>query len=173
MPPPPGPVLPVSVLYCAVCTYPPEYCDFGASLTNCKDWLKGEHPDLFDKYYSDGDSSHSFELEKDMAKKEIKAEVKADVALKKKMASQIIIKQIEQNKHKHITIDLKKVSKQFSSKFAMGSSVTKNLQGLEEIIVSGDVSSEILEMIDNEAGVLKGIPADNVELVEKKKKGGD
>lgn len=96
---------------------------------------------------------------------------------------QIIIKRIERNKRKHITsvfgleafgIDLKKASKQFSSKFATGSSVTKNPQGLEEIVVSGDVSDEILEMIENEVGVLKGIPADNVELVEeKKKKGGE
>ncbi|KAJ6558651.1 hypothetical protein B0H10DRAFT_2240817 [Mycena sp. CBHHK59/15] len=144
---------------CTVCTCPPEYCDLGASLTKCKDWLKGEHLDLFDKYYSD--KVLQAKLEKDMAKKEIKAEVKADTALKKKMVSQAF------------SIDLKKASKQFSSKFAMGSFVTKNPQGLEEIIVSRDVSGEILEMIDNDAGVLKGIPADNVELVEKKKKGGD
>ncbi|KAJ7779076.1 translation initiation factor SUI1 [Mycena metata] len=191
-PPPPEPVAPVAIVYCGVCTYPPEYCEFGASLTRCKDWLKEEHPDLFDKYYSDealqtkvGTLSLEAQtkLEKDMAKKEVKAEAKADAALKKKMASQIIIKRIERNKRKHITsvfgleafgIDLKKASKQFSSKFATGSSVTKNPQGLEEIVVSGDVSDEILEMIENEVGVLKGIPADNVELVEeKKKKGGD
>lgn len=44
--------------------------------------------------------------------------------------------------------------------------MTKNPQGLEKIVVSGD---ENLEMIENEVGVLKGIPADNVELVEEKK----
>ncbi|KAJ7100859.1 translation initiation factor SUI1 [Mycena belliarum] len=191
-PPPPEPVPPVSVLYCAVCTYPPEYCEFGASLTKCKDWLKEEHPTLFDKYYSEealqtklGTLSLEAQqkLEKDVAKKEVKAEAKADAALKKKMASQITIKRIERNKRKHITsvfgleafgIDLKKAAKQFASKFATGASVTKNAQGLEEIVVSGDVSDEILEMIEGEVGVLKGIPTDNVELVEeKKKKGGD
>lgn len=209
-----------------VCTYPPEYCEFGASLTRCKEWLKEEHPDLFDKYYSEGESDSSLvfaysgltsafcaealqtkvgtlsleaqtKLEKDMAKKEVKAEAKAEAALKKKMASQvrtmsfhynldrratrrqIIIKRIERTKRKHITsvfgleafgIDLKKAAKQFASKFATGASVSKNPQGLEEIVVSGDVSDEILEMIENEVGVLKGIPADNVELVEEKKK---
>jgi density-regulated protein DRP1 len=70
-------------------------------------------------------------------------------------------------------IDLKKASKQFSSKFATGSSVTKNAQGLEEIVVQGDVSDEILEMIEGEVGILKGIPADNVDLVEEKKKKGE
>ncbi|KAF8151826.1 translation initiation factor SUI1 [Mycena galopus ATCC 62051] len=187
-PPPPEPVQPISVVYCAVCTYPPEYCEFGASLTRCKEWLKEEHSNLFDKYYSEealqtkvGTLSLEAQtkLEKDMAKKEVKAEAKAEAALKKKMASQIIIKRIERTKRKHITsvfgleafdIDLKKAAKQFASKFATGASVSKNPQGLEEIVVSGDVSDEILEMIENEVGVLKGIPADNVELVEEKKK---
>lgn len=54
------------VIYCAICTFPPEvasrlesaltmqYCEFSGSLTKCKSWLKGEHPDLFDKLYSAG-----------------------------------------------------------------------------------------------------------------------
>ncbi|KAJ7744297.1 hypothetical protein DFH07DRAFT_978685, partial [Mycena maculata] len=91
-----------------------------------------------------------------------------------------MMKRIERNKRKHITsrfgleafsIDPKKASKQFSSKFTMESSVTrKNPQGLEEVVVSGDVSDRIPEMIKNKVGALKGIPADNVELMEEKKK---
>ncbi|KAG5652749.1 Translation machinery-associated protein 22 [Sphagnurus paluster] len=191
-PPAPDPVPPVQLLYCSVCSFPPEYCEFGSSLTRCKEWLKDKHSSLFDKYYSDDALSTKLgtlsmeaqaKLEKDTAKKEAKAEAKADAALKKKLASQVTIKRIERNKRKHVTsihgleafgVDLKKAAKQFSSKFATGSSVTKNLQGQDEIIVQGDVSDEILEMIETEAGVLKGIPADNVEIVEeKKKKGGD
>ena len=42
-----------------VCTFPLEYCEFGSSLTRCKEWLQGEHPQLFDKYYSDGEHIHS------------------------------------------------------------------------------------------------------------------
>ena len=38
----------------AVCTFPPEYCEFGSSLTRCKEWLNESHPDLYPKYYSDG-----------------------------------------------------------------------------------------------------------------------
>ena len=67
-------------------------------------------------------------------------------------------------------IDLKRASKQFSSKFATGSSVTKNLQNQEEIVVQGDVSEEIVEMIEGGVGVLKGIPSDNVEVVTVGKK---
>ncbi|KAG6818131.1 Translation machinery-associated protein 22 [Tephrocybe sp. NHM501043] len=191
-PPPPDPVPPVQLLYCAVCSFPVEYCEFGSSLTRCKDWLKENHEDLYDKYYSEGALTSKVgtlsleaqaKLEKDTAKKEAKAEAKADAALKKKLASQVTIKRIERNKRKHVTsihgleafgVDLKKAAKQFSSKFATGSSVTKNLQGQDEIVVQGDVSDEIVEMIEAGVGVLKDIPADNVEVVEeKKKKGGD
>ncbi|KAF4576439.1 Translation machinery-associated protein 22 [Pleurotus pulmonarius] len=188
----PQPRPPVQVLYCGVCTYPIEYCEFGSSLTKCKEWLKEAHPEQFDKYYSEealqakiGTLSLEAQtkLEKDTAKAEAKAEAKADAALKKKMSSQITIKRIERNKRKHITavhgleafgIDLKKVAKQFASKFATGASVTKNAQGLDEVVVQGDVSDEIMDMIEQETGVLKGIPVDNVEIVEeKKKKGGE
>lgn len=95
-----------------VCTFPPEYCEFGSSLTRCKEWLQEEHPDLFNKYYSDGPHTclltdgkvlirlrlealqakvgtlsleAQTKLEKDTAKKEAKAEARADAALKKKM----------------------------------------------------------------------------------------
>ena len=69
---------------------------------------------------------------------------------------------------------MKKASKLFAQKFATGASVTKNPQGQEEIVVQGDVSGEIVEMIEEQTGVLKGVPADNiVEVEEKKKKGGN
>lgn len=69
---------------------------------------------------------------------------------------------------------MKKAAKQFASKFATGSSVTKNAQGLDEIVIQGDVADEVVDMIEEQVGVLKGVPGDNVEVVEeKKKKGGD
>jgi hypothetical protein len=38
---------------------------------------------------------------------------------------------------------MKKVSKLFAAKFATGSSVTKNVQGDDEIVIQGDVSDEV------------------------------
>lgn len=67
-------------------------------------------------------------------------------------------------------MDLKKAAKLFAQKFATGASVTKNPQGLEEIVVQGDVSAEIVDMIEEGAGILKGIPKENVVEVEEKKK---
>lgn len=45
------------ILRDTVCTFPPEYCEFGSSLTRCKEWLHAAHPKLFERYYSEGDSS--------------------------------------------------------------------------------------------------------------------
>jgi density-regulated protein DRP1 len=72
-----------------------------------------------------------------------------------------------------LDVDLKKAAKFFATKFACGSSVTKNPQGLDEIVVQGDVSGDILEMIEDQVGLLKGVPADNVVEVEEKKKKGE
>ncbi|OAX35327.1 density-regulated protein DRP1 [Rhizopogon vinicolor AM-OR11-026] len=184
----PQPVRPLQVIYCQICTFPPEYCEFGSSLTRCKEWLQGANSQLFDKYYSDEALQSKIgtlsleaqaKLEKDTAKKEAKAEAKADAALKKKMASQVSIKRIERNKRKHVTaihgleafdVDLKKASKFLAQKFATGASVTKNAQGLDEIVVQGDVSGDVLELIEGGAGPLKGVPADNVVIIEEKKK---
>ncbi|KAI8982779.1 translation initiation factor SUI1 [Trametes punicea] len=188
------PTPPVQVVYCQVCSFPVEYCEFGSSLTRCKEWLQKMDPQLYDKYYSEealqakiGTLSLEAQekLEKETAKKEAKAEAKAETALKKKMASQVTIKRIERNKRKHVTsihglenfdVDLKKAAKLFAQKFATGASVTKNLQGQDEIVVQGDVSGEIVEMIEEGVGLLKGVPKENVVEVEektKKKGGGD
>ncbi|KIM61460.1 hypothetical protein SCLCIDRAFT_1215913 [Scleroderma citrinum Foug A] len=182
---------PVQVFYCEVCGFPPEYCEFGSSLTRCKEWLKEEHPALYNRYYSDealqskiGTLSleNQAKLEKSTAEKEAKAEKKADAALKKKMASQVSIKRMERNKRKFVTaihgleafdVDLKKAAKFLAQKFATGASVTKNAQGLDEIVVQGDVSDEVLELVQSSVGVFKGVPVANVEIVEEKKKKGE
>ena len=95
---------------------------------------------------------------------------------------QVTIKRIERTKRKHVTaihgleafsIDLKKAAKQLAGRFATGASVTKNAQGLDEIVVQGDVSDEIMEMLEKGEGILKGVPIANVEVIEDKKKSGD
>ena len=69
-------------------------------------------------------------------------------------------------------MDLKKASKALAQRFATGASVSKNPQGQDEIVVQGDVSGEIVEMIEDGVGLLKSVPKDNiVEVEEKAKKG--
>jgi translation initiation factor 1 (eIF-1/SUI1) len=81
---------------------------------------------------------------------------------------------------------LKKAAKLFAQRFATGGSVTKNAAGIDEIVVQGDVSQEIYDMIveanDGSGGgkggkkgldVLKGVLVDNVDIVEEKRKKDD
>ncbi|CAE6477986.1 unnamed protein product [Rhizoctonia solani] len=207
----------ILTLVLSVCSFPPEYCEFGSSVTKCKAWLQEAHSELFDKYYSQDALQQKAEalsleaqakLDKKAADLEAKADVKAEADLKKKKAAKITIKRIERNKRKHVTsihgleafgqqsfihfapiflletpscigfainmaigdVDLKKAAKLFAQKFATGSSVTKNPQGQDEIVVQGDVTDDIVEMIENQVGVLKGVPEDNVVCIEEKKK---
>lgn len=44
-------------------------------------------------------------------------------------------------------VDLKKAAKLFANRYACGSSVTKNNQSKDEIVVQGDVTDEIRELI--------------------------
>ena len=75
---------------------------------------------------------------------------------------------------------MKKAAKLFAQKFATGASVTKNAAGIDEIIVQGDVSQEVFDMIDDaqEEGaggkgkkvldLLKGVVIENVDIIEAK-----
>jgi len=176
------------VVYCGVCTLPPEYCEFGGTTKKCEDWLKAHHSDLHEKLYSEDALSQNLSTlsvkaqeraEKDAQKKAAKAEAQESREAEKRASSKILIKRIERNKRKYVTcvqglenfgFELKKVAKDFGKKFATGSSVTKIPGGGEEITVQGDVAYDIEEFI---LETWKEIPEDNVEVTEdKKKKGG-
>ncbi|KAH3676377.1 hypothetical protein WICMUC_002008 [Wickerhamomyces mucosus] len=180
-------IQPKEVLYCGVCSFPPEYCEFGASFKKCKLWLDENDQELFNKLYSDealatATSSLSIEkqekIEKDLQKKQAKEEAKQERELQKKLQSKVILKRIERTKRKHaiaisglevFEIDMKKLAKTFASKFATGCSVTKNAEKKEEIIVQGDVGDAIEVYI---TGLLKekGLLDIKVEQIEEKKK---
>ncbi|KAJ9138976.1 Translation machinery-associated protein 22 [Coniochaeta hoffmannii] len=172
------------VVYCGVCTLPPEYCEYGGTVKKCQEWLQKNHPDMYQRIWSQealeaATSSLSLEAQKRAEKDAKKKAAKAEAAEKKeadKIAHSIVtIKRIERNKRKYVTavsgleafgLDLKKVAKDFGKKFATGSSVTKVPSGGEEIVVQGDVSDEIEEFLLEK---YKDIPEDNIELVDDKK----
>ena len=144
--------------------------------------LSNGHADLYEKYYVNNQSSLSIEkqqaLEKDLQKLEIKEAKKAQRILEKKLASKIIIKKIERTKRKKVVsisglevfeIDIKKLSKTFSSKFATGCSVVKNAEKKDDIVIQGDLGDEceeyILKLLKE-----KGLTDIQVEQIEEKKK---
>ncbi|KAF3762349.1 hypothetical protein M406DRAFT_29485, partial [Cryphonectria parasitica EP155] len=183
----PGELQAQKVLYCAVCTLPPEYCEYGGTVKKCQEWLQKTHPDLYHRIWSpealaastaDLSIEAQKRAEKDAQKKTAKAEAAEQKQADKRASSTVVIKRIERNKRKFVTavsgleafdLELKKVAKEFGKKFATGSSVTKTPSGGEEIVVQGDVSDEIEEFLLEK---YKQIPEDNIEFVDDKKKKG-
>ncbi|CAG8845401.1 20376_t:CDS:2, partial [Racocetra persica] len=75
---------------------------------------------------------------------------KIERELQKKMSSKVIITRIARNKRKCVTnvYGLENfAAKSFATKFACGSSVVKNNQGNDEIVVQGDVSDDLFDFI--------------------------
>ncbi|KAH3899033.1 probable Translation machinery-associated protein 22 [Saccharomycodes ludwigii] len=173
-----------TVVYCDICTFPPEYCEFSGKIKRCKVWLQENHPDLYTKLYGEegsaGTSTATTEnkLEKSLRKLEIKQENRDQRELAKKMGSKVVIKRLERTKRKCVVaisglevfeIDMKKLSKTFASKFATGCSVSKSAVTGDEIIVQGDVADEAEQYIKTLLSE-KGLTSIKVERVDDKMK---
>ncbi|KAJ2766311.1 Translation machinery-associated protein 22 [Coemansia nantahalensis] len=175
-----------AVIYCGVCTLPSEYCEFSATRKKCEEWLKATHPGEHERLYSDqaiaekmtmttlSEDKEAREAAK-MEKAEQKTEARMARDLQKKKSSKVTIKRIERNKRKCVTsvfglhvfdIDLKSTAKLMANHFACGGSVAKNPQGLDEIVVQGDFSNEIRDLI---CAKFPAVPKDNIELVTEDK----
>lgn len=175
---------PVTVLYCGICTLPVEYCEFGKPFRKCKTWLEENHHDVFvNMYESDKAGSSSLSREKEakmansLAKMQLKEERKQEREMNNLKNIKILIKRIPRTKHKNIIaianlelvdIDMKKLAKLFASKFATGSSVSKNVEKKDEIVIQGDVGDEVeeylLKMLKD-----KGLTDVKVEIIEERK----
>lgn len=175
------------VVYCGVCTLPPEYCEFGGTTKKCEEWLQTNHPDMHQRIYSEDALNANMatlsvdaqkRAEKDAAKKAAKAQAAESREAERKAEAMVLIKRVERNKRKYVTVvsgleehglDLKKMGKELGKKFATGSSVTKTASGGEEITVQGDVSDDIYDWLTEK---YPEIPEDNIDCIEDKKKKG-
>ncbi|KAL8349819.1 hypothetical protein RB598_005261 [Gaeumannomyces tritici] len=117
------------VVYCGVCTLPPEYCEYGGTVRKCQDWLQKAHPDMYSRIWSPEAATASLSVEaqqraeKDAKKKAAKAEAAEQKQADKLASSVVTIKRIERNKRKFVTsitgleafgLDLKKSSERSS-----------------------------------------------------------
>ena len=183
------------IIYCDVCSYPPEYCEFSGKLKRCKKWLNDTHPDLYAKLYGDANDDEvtklgkklvessigeerENKLEADLLKLQKREENKEQRELAKKLSSKVIIKREARTKRKFIVaiqglevfgIDMKKVAKTFASKFATGCSVSKNAEKKEEIVIQGDVIDSVESYI-HQLLAEKGLEDVKVEVIDTKKK---
>ncbi|WAQ84871.1 hypothetical protein PtA15_5A444 [Puccinia triticina] len=178
-----------------VCSFPPEYCEYGTSISKCKKWLTEHDEELYEKLHGGVEKAlenmsveeveKKKKAETEALKKEAKEEAKASRMKEKSKTNKVTVKTVERTKRKRITtihgldlfgVDLKKLAKLFASKFATGSSVTKNNQGEDEIVIQGDVSDEVLDLFDSTTGKFAEIigngiiPDDNIVFVDDTKK---
>lgn len=112
-----GPSVPVGpqpreVVYCAVCTFPPEYCEFGPSPSKCRTWLKDAHLDLYAKHWSEEaitsnlaalTTKQAEDLEREAAKKERKTVAKEERERAQMASSKIVLKKEARTKRKVTT----------------------------------------------------------------------
>ncbi|RLV99921.1 hypothetical protein DV515_00009301 [Chloebia gouldiae] len=115
-----------------ICSLPTEYCEYMPDVTKCRQWLEKNFPDEFAKLTVGG---------------------RGQIKQKKKTVPQkVTIAKIPRAKKKYVTrvcglatfeIDLKEAQRFFAQKFSCGASVT----GEDEIIIQGDFTDDIIDVI--------------------------
>lgn len=158
---------PVRVLYCAVCSLPAEYCEFGPDLEKCKPWLIENAPDLYPDLAEELNSKEADKVGEQFQSTGISSPAssapKAEEVkrlpggkIKKKDKKEVVIEKVVRNKRKCITtvkglelfgVKLSDASKKLGKKFATGASVVKGPTEKEQIDVQGDISYDIVEFI--------------------------
>ncbi|XP_019431122.1 PREDICTED: translation machinery-associated protein 22-like isoform X2 [Lupinus angustifolius] len=163
---------PIRVIYCPICSLPPEYCEFGSDFDKCKPWLIQNvphiYPDLIkeanendidkvaDKLQSTGISSGTSAAAATSASKQEVVKRLPGGKIKKKDRQEVVIEKVVRNKRKCITtvkglelfgIKLSDASKKLGKKFATGASVVKGPTEKDQIDVQGDIAYDIVEFI--------------------------
>ncbi|XP_019431121.1 PREDICTED: translation machinery-associated protein 22-like isoform X1 [Lupinus angustifolius] len=166
---------PIRVIYCPICSLPPEYCEFGSDFDKCKPWLIQNvphiYPDLIkeanendidkvaDKLQSTGISSGTSAAAATSASKQEVVKRLPGGKIKKKACldrQEVVIEKVVRNKRKCITtvkglelfgIKLSDASKKLGKKFATGASVVKGPTEKDQIDVQGDIAYDIVEFI--------------------------
>lgn len=151
---------PLKVLYCGVCSLPTEYCEYMPEPVKCRQWLEKNFPDVFARMTvaantpkpepGTGDVPQVGEEEE---KKKQKRGGRGQIKQKKKTVPQkVTIARIPRAKKKFVTrvcglgtfdIDLKEAQRFFAQKFSCGASVTAE----DEIIIQGDFTDDIIDVI--------------------------
>ncbi|XP_074061596.1 density-regulated protein isoform X1 [Macrotis lagotis] len=157
---------PLRVLYCGVCSLPTEYCEYMPDVAKCRQWLEKNFPNEFAKLsvvaflnlenspkqdpgIGEGQGTSGEEEEKKKQKRGGRGQIKQK---KKTVPQKVTIAKIPRAKKKYVTrvcglatfeIDLKEAQRFFAQKFSCGASVT----GEDEIIIQGDFTDDIIDVI--------------------------
>ncbi|OXB84944.1 UNVERIFIED_CONTAM: hypothetical protein H355_016066, partial [Colinus virginianus] len=155
------------------CSLPTEYCEYMPDVTKCRQWLEKNFPDEFAKLTVEnspkqeagvGEGQGNAGGEEEEKKKQKRGKLCFDSAektpsgrgqikqKKKTVPQKVTIAKIPRAKKKYVTrvcglatfeIDLKEAQRFFAQKFSCGASVT----GEDEIIIQGDFTDDIIDVI--------------------------
>ncbi|XP_041916456.1 density-regulated protein [Alosa pseudoharengus] len=152
---------PMKVLYCGVCTLPTEYCEYMPEPAKCRQWLEKNFPNEFARMTLGKDNVPRQEpkagdapfVGEEEEKKKQKRGGRGQIKQKKKTVPQkVTIAKIPRAKKKYVTrvcglatfdIELKEAQRFFAQKFSCGASVTAE----DEIIIQGDFTDDIIDVI--------------------------
>lgn len=155
---------PLKVHYCGVCSLPTEYCEYMPEPAKCRQWLEKNLPDVFAQMTAsplgnapkqDTDAGEAPIAIEEEEKKKQKRGGRGQIKQKKKTVPQkVTIAKIPRAKKKYVTrvcglntfdIDLKEAQRFFAQKFSCGASVTAD----DEIIIQGDFTDDIIDVIQD------------------------
>jgi density-regulated protein DRP1 len=114
----------------------------------------------------------------DTVKKEAKALAKQSKLEAEKASSKVVLRRIERGKRKYVTAianlqgftdeEIKTVAKKIAQRFATGASVSKTVEGRDEVVVQGDLADDIEEFLMEKYHV----PEEKIVIREEKAKKG-
>jgi density-regulated protein DRP1 len=147
---------PVKVLYCPICSLPPEYCEYNVPevFEKCAPWILENCPEALSKAIrakllgeelAEGD-----EDENEKSKKRLGVSKKKAAAA---MVTRVVIAKIQRQKKKYVTaiaglesvpdLKIKDACKAFGKKFSSGASISETQTGGKEVTIQGDCSYEL------------------------------
>jgi density-regulated protein DRP1 len=162
------------LIYCPHCTMPPEYCEHGPCFEEkCLPWILENCPEQLSEallaQYS-GEGTAAGEAQDGDGEGDGKKKKKRGGQGPKKKAileTRVVITRIQRQKRKFVTsvqgletvadLKIKDAAKLFGRKFSSGSSVTDTPQGGKEVVIQGDVSFELPNVLINDLKIPAGV----------------
>ena len=154
------PTIPIKIVkYCLVCTFPEEYCDYSHDiLKKRKEFPITNETPLQNPQPTTEDPNITPKPEEEKKKETPVEEEKKETKdfKKKKVPDKIHIKNTKRGKKKASTVirnvelfglDLKEVSKLLSKKFACSSSVSKDEENKDSIVMTGEFEDDLKEFL--------------------------
>jgi len=158
-------------IYCAICTCPPEYCEYGPTYDQCLPWILQHCPELLSAEVlakATGKTETEDGDEKEGGGEEKKKKKRGGASVPKKAAvveTKVYIARVQRQKRKFVTsvvgldtvpdLKLKDAARVFGRKFSSGASIGDTATGAKEIVIQGDVSFELPSLLVTEFKISK------------------